>query len=480
MKKIGIILSIALLSISGYVEAQTTSSSCDITVKMDGYALDTLWFGNYHGKRAVPDFAFAKNTDGRFYLKSEEKLPAGMYAILYKRGQASTDFEHFSVWLADGQRSFSIETSIKRPLADARVTGSSENARLLPYLVRYETLTDSLNDRSNDWKSLRTEAAFRSLAQAQETLRKFQESSIVACDTDAPLTAELLRQTLFQTPPASGEGQNWQAEAAERHLWMRRHFFDRMDLGSGRFLKFPLWVDRANYFFSKMPPPEPDSMISMVEEVLRRLEPDVEAQQYYFRYMMNSMSRISRYRTDEAFVFFVRNYVENGKADFLTKDRREKYLDDADRMEPLFVGKKVPDATFFDKNGNPRTLFETTAPYALLVFWLHDCGHCKKEIPIVRSIFARWQSKGLHVFSVCGSSGEDKTAACYDFAERLEMPAEWTVVNDPLRRSRFSRLYNISSYPRMILLDAEKRVLFKHTGEATAEVLEAEFARAIQ
>jgi thiol-disulfide isomerase/thioredoxin len=195
---------------------------------------------------------------------------------------------------------------------------------------------------------------------------------------------------------------------------------------------------------------------------------------------MNSMSKMSRYRTDEVFVFFVRNWVEKGKADFLTNDRREKYLDDAERMEPVFVGKKVQDATLFDKNDSPRTLFSTDAPYTLMVFWQPDCSHCKKELPILAELWQqKWKAQGLAVFSVCGAS-QDKNAACGELAERLALPGDWTFVSDPMRKSGFSRLYNVSSYPRMILLDAEKRVLFKHTGEATAEMLEAEFARAIR
>jgi thiol-disulfide isomerase/thioredoxin len=482
MKKTWCKIIIALLLAATNGAAQSATTGCTITVRFQNYALDTLWFGSYFGKRAEPDFAVAKNAEGVFVLSSEKKLPTGMYCILFKRGKANADFEHFAIWLADGQRRFFVEVNYPHPLENARIEGSPENARLLAYVHRYEKWMDSLYDRTNDWKSLRTENAFRRWAQVQENLRNFQETTLAECATDAPLTAELLRQTLFLTPTkkAGEDKRGWQAEAAERQNWLRQHFFDRMDLGSGQFLKQPLWVDRTDYFFSKLPPPEPDSMISMVEEVLHRLEPDQIASQYYFRYMMNSMSKMSRYRTDEVFVFFVRNWVEKGKADFLSTDRREKYLDDAERMEPLFVGKKVPDAAFLDKNGSSVTVHTMEAPYLLLVFWLHDCGHCKKEIPVVKQVFDHWRAKNLQVFSVCGSGGEDKTAACYEFAERMAMPAEWTVVNDPLRRSRFGRLYHVSSYPRMILLDAEKRVLFKHTGEATAEMLEAEFARAIR
>jgi len=454
---------------------------CDIAVKINGAAFDTLWLGHPYGKRAEPDFYALPQSDGSFNLKTDRPLPAGLYAILYRRGKGSPELEYFCCWIAEGQRKFSIVTDFSR-LAKARVEGSVENACLLPYLARYEKFVDTLNQRTNDWKSFRTEAGFREMVRIQETLRKFQENTLQGCVTKAPMTADLIRQTLFLTPPDStlGDPTDWPLQADQRHRWMRAHYFDRMNLGSGNFLKFPLWVDRADYFFSKMPPPQPDSMISMIEELLHRLQPDSLAYRYYFRYMMNSMSRIGRYRTDEAYVYFVRNYVEKGKTAWLSQDRREKYLDDAERMEPLFVGKKVPDATFFDKNSQPRTLYETKAPYLLMIFWLHDCGHCRKEIPTIGAVYQRWKDKGLQVFSVCGSPGDNGTASCYEFAAQAQMPPEWVVVSDPQRRSRFSKLYNVSSYPRLILIDADKKVLFKHLGEASAELLEAEFSRFIR
>lgn len=79
---------------------------------------------------------------------------------------------------------------------------------------------------------------------------------------------------------------------------MRRHYFDRMNLGSGHFMKYPLWIDRTDYYFSKLPPPVPDSLAAMVEEVFQRLQPDTEAYQYYVGYVMNSLAKMSRYRTD--------------------------------------------------------------------------------------------------------------------------------------------------------------------------------------
>lgn len=444
----------------------------DIRVKINGYRGDSLWFGHTYGKRPMPDVGTAADKDGYFYFQSDEPAEPGLYALMLKRGRR---MEFLSCWLEEGQRQFTIEADFGRLATSARAIGSAENEALFEYLSGYTPLSGQLTDLTQDWKSAQDEPSFRAMVQKQEELRRYQADFIQG--HPGTKTAALVAQTLFLTPENSSVT-DWQAEAEARHRWMRRHYFDQMDLGSGDFMKYPLWVDRTDYYFSKLPPPVPDSLAAMVEEVFQRLQPDTEAYQYYVGYVMNSLARMSRHRTDEAFVHLVRTYLDGGHWDFLSDDRKSRYRNYADRMEPLFVGKKVPDVTLYDREGSPVSLYGVEAPYTLLAFWLYDCGHCKKEMPIVKKLYEeRWREKGLRVISVCGKGGEEDTPKCWDFADHMDTPGDWLVVNDPQRRSRFSTLFNVRSYPRLILLDAEKRVLFKQTGSMPEEVLAREMGR---
>jgi len=447
----------------------------DIRVKIDGYTYDTLWFGTTYGKRAVPQYKAVRQKDGFFNLKNESPLPSGMYAIIFKRG-ANASFQYLSCWLADGERNFTVETGLNTRSAKTTVTGSRENELLYQYFSRYYDLNDRLEELSKDWKDAQDEPSFRAFVGAEEDLARFQEDFIL--QNPGTLTAGLARQTQHLTPPGDHEKfADWQQEAAARHLWHRQHFFDNMDLGSGNFLKYPLWVDRTDFYFSKLPPPVPDSMTVMVEDLLHRLATDQDAYQYYLRYLLNSLSRMSRYQTDEVFVHLVRKYVDTGLSDWLGEDNIQKYRSDADRMDPLFVGKKSPDVTFYDKNSQPVSIYKTDAAYTLLVFWLYDCSHCKRELPVIKKLYKKYQSKGLKVMSICGKSGEAETAKCWEFAEQLEMPADWLLLSDPQRRSRFTTLLNVRSYPRMILLDEDKNILYKQNGEVPEAVLDREFGR---
>ncbi|HRI62313.1 MAG TPA: TlpA disulfide reductase family protein [Saprospiraceae bacterium] len=468
-------LSVVLWSICFFVDL-AAQDSCNILVKLDNYANDTLWMGPYFGKRTTTLFFALRQQDGFFNLKKDMDLPEGMYAIIYKRNKNASK-ENFPCWLLDGQRQFTLESDLNN-LQSARITGSLENEGLFQYFYLYELLNDSLNDATTAWKSILDENSFEAMRQCERNLQSFQDRFIQ--NHPGSRTAELVTATRFLTSPdADGTPGTWEQKAAARLEWQRQHFFDRMNLVGDDFLKYPLWVDRTDYFAFKLAMPNPESSIGQLEALLRMLEPNRVAYRYYFRYIMQSLARISRFRTDEVYSYFVRKYVDTGKADWMDAADLERYRDDADRLEPLFVGKKSPDVTFYDKAGQPVSIYQTDASYLLLVFWMHDCSHCRREIPILIKLNENLQSKGLKVMSVCGKIGDDEMSKCWDFAENIKMPADWLLLADPKRRSRFQTLLDVRSYPRLILLDKNKTILYKQSGELPEKALFRELERAM-
>jgi thiol-disulfide isomerase/thioredoxin len=195
---------------------------------------------------------------------------------------------------------------------------------------------------------------------------------------------------------------------------------------------------------------------------------------------MESLGRISRFQTDEAYVYLVRKYIDTGKSDWMNVGDLEKYRDDASRLEPLFLGKKCPDVTFFDPEGKPVSIYETDAPYLLVAFWMYDCSHCKREIPQLIKLYEKYQSKGLKVMSVCGKGGEEEMPKCWEFAKNMKMPEAWLLLADPQRRSQYYTLLNVRSYPRLLLLDKNKMILYKQTGEIPKNALEKIFQNIIE
>lgn len=437
-------------------------AGCEIRVKLNGYTYDTLWLGHTVGKRAVPEVAGLRQPDGYFLIKNDNPMPAGMYAVVYKRA-TSANYQFFPCWLAEGQRKFTLETNLAEPFAKPSISGSAENLAFFNYVRVFEKMDKQLDSLIEDWRYAQDAPSFRARVEAEEALHLFQQSFVQQYPASA--TAKLVKQTLHPLPPKPATPYtDWQQEAASRWAWQRLHYFDGMDLSSPDFLRYTIWLDRADFLLFHLPPPSPDTTISVLDEVFDRLSANPENYQYYLKYLTNSLGRMSKFRLDEVFVHVVKNYLQPGKATWATTGELQMIRDDANRMEPLFVGKKAPELTLTDRQGNPVNLHSLPHKVTLLVFWMPDCSHCKRELPVIKKMYEKYGKAGLGVVSVCGKF-LDETPQCWTFVEDMQMPAEWHVVSDPQRKSNMPNLFNLRSFPRIFILDAEKNILFKRAGE---------------
>lgn len=468
--------SLVFLLLLSLVRMAYAQEGVDILVKFDNYSYDTLWFGHTFGKRAVPEFFGLKNSDGYFELKHPGPLTPGMYAIIHKRS-ANANFQFFQCWVAEGQRAFTLETNLAKPYANARIKGSPENERFYRYLDQADQLGDLLDSLINHWRYQQDEPSFRQRVKAEEEFSRFQEDFIQK--NAGTLTANLIGQIRFPVPPpAKIKYADWKEEALQRWLWQRQHYFDRMDISQPGFHQYVQWLNATDFYLLNLPPPDPDTLKVLLDEVFGRLAANPDALGYYQKYLINSLARMSQFRLDEVFVYLVRNYVQPGKAAWGRPEDMQKLITDADRMEPLFTGKKAPDIRLFDRQNNPVSLYEIEAPCTILVFWLPDCSHCKRELPLLKQIYSRYKQNGLKVMSVCGKMA-DELPACWEFNDSREMPGEWFSVADPQRCSGMTSLYNLRTYPRIFVLDAEKNIVYKRAGEAGELELETAINKAL-
>ncbi len=445
----------------------SAQEGCEIKVIIDGYTYDTLWFGKTYGKREIPEFFGLREDDGSYMLKTDDPLPSDMYAIIYRSRPRS--FEAYQCWLADGQRKFTFSAKL-RVLHKATVVGSEENDILYRYNKVFKSLQDDLEDKIERWRYLQNEATFRERVEAEKTLHQFQQNIIK--QYPGTMTAELVLQTLLPIPPESTSTTGWQEEAEQRWLWQKEHYFDNMDISTKGFMRYLQWLGHVDFYLLHLPPPSPDTTKALIDEVFQRLESNRGAYLYYNKYLTNSFLRMSQYQLDEVFVHMVRDYIETDKATWPTEDYKKKLIADANRMEKVFQGNKAPDVTLYDKQNNPIKLSEVSAPYTIVVFWMPDCSHCKKELPRIMEVYDQFKEKGLKVLSVCGKFGDD-TPDCWEFAEAYSFPTEWHTVADPQRRSNIGSRFNIMTFPRVFILDKDKNIVFKRAGAMEVWQLES-------
>lgn len=433
-----------------------------LRIRIREYPADTLWFGVAYGRGIQPFMAATPDRDSQFVFVFREPLEPGTYGWVLRRAPEARP--EFHTCLINGREpSISIETDIHAFYARAVVTGSPENAAYFRYMDQYALHARQLATATDQWKMLNTDASWKSLTLARHRMHAFQTDFIT--QNHGTVTAELIRKALFQIPPTGCNTPECQLS------WLKRHFLDPIHLPDPEIANQPLWLDMLDFYIMMMPPPQPDSVIVMADQLLDQLavqNPRVFGM--YVPYLLQMLEPVNRFGMDELFVHLVKKYVLSGQLPGMSEDRREFLRLHAERLERLFIGQKAPNLALRTPEGHPLSLYQLPARWTILVFWLPDCQLCQRELPQILKVWSKRSPQDLQVVAVCGRSGPG--APCWAKSAEWQLPPEWHLAHDPDRTARFQSLYNVRSYPHILVIDPERRIRFRQAGAAPPRALE--------
>lgn len=148
-------------------------------------------------------------------------------------------------------------------------------------------------------------------------------------------------------------------------------------------------------------------------------------------------------------------------------------------LKAVDVGKKAPDFTLNDMNGNPVSLSSKTGSKLLLIdFWASWCAPCRKENPNLVKVYKRFKEQGFEILGVSLDRTREEWAKAVTADSLI-----WTQVSDlQYFNSKVAGLYSVTAIPSNFLLDQNgiiiaknlrgeelKNVVMKHLGGSDAK-----------
>jgi thiol-disulfide isomerase/thioredoxin len=146
----------------------------------------------------------------------------------------------------------------------------------------------------------------------------------------------------------------------------------------------------------------------------------------------------------------------------------------ADGPIDMRPGAEVPDFRFVDFNGNSRALADFRGKYLLLDFWGSWCPPCRAEIPHAKDAHARFRSRG---FEILGMDYEQGATVDEVRSYLTANGVGWTFARPDSVRDLIVDRFRVNSFPTVILLDPDGRVVDLPRGSLRGRALAATLDR---
>lgn len=399
----------------------------------------------------------------KILFERKQKITGGSYLLAFNRNSQFIEF------LLDNGADFSITADTGKGnsgginLDQVAFSNSPENSRYLEYNKLMETLGNKHQDilkkmaaATNGKDSLALSKAFKPLQDQQLNFRKTYSNKY-------PNT---LLSSIFNalTPPEIPEGAHYledgtTPDSTYAYRYFQSHYWDNFDFNDPRLLNTPIYDPKLNDYFDKWLYPIPDTINSEADKILAKTKNNPELFKYTLRSLSNMALKSKVMGMDEVFVHLAEKYYMKGEAYWLDSAGLAWYEDRARKLSPTTLGNIAPDLAMQDIwTTKDRPLHAVKADYTLLVIWAYDCGHCRKEIPQLDSLYrSQLKQKGLKVYSV--ASGGDLTEI-QKFVESMGIK-DWINVADFNASTQFKSKYDAYTTPKIYLMDKDLKIIGK-------------------
>src|SRR5215469_3369658 len=121
------------------------------------------------------------------------------------------------------------------------------------------------------------------------------------------------------------------------------------------------------------------------------------------------------------------------------------------------TGGPAPQFTLGARGGSNVSLAQYKGQVVMLNFWASWCGPCRQEMPLLESIFKKYNRLG---FTLIGVNVEPDSNAANEWLKQT--PVSFPILYD--KESKVSKAYDVATMPSTVIIDRSGKVRLLHRG----------------
>lgn len=453
----------------------------DIQISVPKMANKQVILAFYRDKQVLAADTAQLDASGNGVFRKKQKLAQGLYILYFSPSNI------FDILIGSNQH-FSIKTDTLDIINRISINGSPENQAFLDFqkfmMAHNRSKQQIYKELENDpEKDKNRQKYIDRLKQSDNDI----ENKIILLSEKFPGTALATFTSAMLTPRIPDFSKEVPEGIKDRDMEIRRrsyfykkdHFWDHIHFQDSTLIRTPTVVfkGKLDEFFKDMVLMHPDSVFHESVGIIEKSRGCTPMFRYLTGYCLQSIAgkADSIMGMDAAYVAFCKKYILTGEIDWLNSKDLEKVQQNVARLQYNLIGQTAHELKLPTLEGGWVSLHETEAPFTFLVFWEENCGHCKKQIPMVKSLLLdKFKPYGLKVFAVHIQSDKEKWEKFVTEHELFDFINCW----NPHGQANLQMYYNTVTTPTFYLLDKDKKIIAKSISiEQMADILKNEYKR---
>lgn len=446
----------------GFFWCVGVNAQYDITVKLNGLSCsDELLLANHFGdKQYLKDTSECK--DGLFHFIGDERLENGVYLIVLPKKS------YFEIVISEDEDQtkyyFEADTSLAPSLASSK--GSKENELFFEFNKVAVSQGDKATAIKKEYDAESDVKKKKEIAEKMTVVSKVvsDKRKEIAANHPTLFVSKLYRAMTDTEVPEAPESLEEDEIQKYKYLWLRKHYWDNVDLSEDGLVRTPVFHNKLKYYFDTYMPPVPDTAIMLADQLIDEIEKQGSSEQFKYsvHYLLGYFEKSKYMCFDKALWHMAKNYYCAGRAFWSDSSYTAKMCEESAKMEPTLCDKLAPDMSMPDSSFKQRITMSTIdKPVTVLVFWDINCGHCKKEMPIISRMYDSMTNEHFEIYAVY-------TQGDWEGWKKRLAKEKYNFINvaNAFGEDKFRDSYNIRTTPQIYVLDKEKKIRFKKIGAA--------------
>lgn len=465
MKKHIPVRTLAVLCLLPFAAFAQKSTKIDLKVELTDAPNTQVVLGYYYGDKQFVIDTIKLDAKGTGVFKYDEPKERGIYLV------AIPGKKFIEVLLTDDQE-FSIKTDTAEPVQHMKVTGSVENEHFYEYNRFLNTMQKKADPLRKQKEAFSKDAAkkdslaicTKQLDDLDKEVKKYRNDFVSRYPND--MMSKII--TMMREPEIPAEipapwNANDSLQKVFRFRYYKAHFFDGWDWKEDGLVRTPVYHSKITQYMDQLTVQHPDSIMLGCDFLIEQARPSRELFKYTCHHLTfkYEMSKIMCF--DAIFVHLADRYYKTNQAFWLSAEAVKKITDRADKLRYGLCGANPANMTLYDTTAKVFNLQNVKGKFIIIAFWDPSCGHCKKEIPLLKKEYDALKKYGVEVVAM---ATEDDTLAWKKFIKENNLNWKNGRTKDDYTRALYKHYYDIYSTPVLYLVDENKKIIAKRLDPA--------------